>query len=149
MFFNHSSLYFFVICLLLQGCANQLQPKSDYAPPPGAMPVENSNQDTGYLEPTAGHKGDGIGAEVISSEVIGDEQEIEIMVPINPDLVDQIQVTSSTGDSVVLTREAQIVQNYENNSVGISIRIPKTDNLGFRLKLIDHPDDDWPPRRYQ
>lgn len=111
--------------------------------------MENSDLDTSYLNPVAGHKGNQLGAEVVSAETMGDELLIEIMVPINPDLVDQVHVTSSTGESVVLTREARIVQNYENNNVGISIRVPRSQNLGFQLKLVDHPNDDWPPVRHQ
>ena len=123
-------------------------------PPPGASPQEVGDVDTGELKATAGHQGDQLGARVISSREVGDEQHIEIEVPIDPESVDQVQVYSTesgTGSgSVVLTREAQIIQNYESNNVGISVRIPKSDNLGFRLKLIDHPDsDDWIPRRHQ
>ena len=137
------------ICLLLSGCASQLQPKSDYKPPAGAAAMENSALDTSYLKPVTGHKGDQLGAEVVSAETIGDELLIEILVPIDPDRVDQVHVTSETGNSVVLTREARILQNYESNNVGISIRIPKSENLGFRLKLVDHPDNNWPPLRHQ
>ena len=149
MVFNQSCCNVILICLLLQGCASQLQPKSDYKPPTGAALMENSQVDTSYLEPTVGNKGDLLGTEVIRSETIGDEQEIELAVPINPDLVDDVYVTSSSGDSVVLTREARIVQNYENNNVGITIRVPKSENLGFRFKLVDYPDNDWPPVRHQ
>lgn len=137
------------ICLLLAGCASQLQPRSDYLPPPNAAAMENGALDTSYLKPVTGHKGDQLGAEVISAETTGDELLIEILVPIDPDLVDQVEVTSSSGDSVILTREARIVQDYESNNVGITIRIPKSENLGFRLRLVDHPDNNWPPLRHQ
>ena len=138
-----------LICLLLQGCAGQMQPKSTYRPPPGAAPMENSSLDTGQLESTAGNKGDKIGAEVISSEVIDDEQLIEIRVPIDPDLVDRVYVTTPEGETVNQSREAQIIHNYETNNVGIWIRVPTKEKTGFRLKLIDEPDDVWPPMRQQ
>ena len=130
------------LCLLLQACASN-------PPPPGAMSMEKSNLDTGQLEPTIGHKGDKLGAEVVGSEDLGDEQLIEIRVPIDPALVDQVHVTTPDGQTVRQSREARIVENYENNHVGISVRIPKSDNMGFRLKLVDHPDNDWPPVRPQ
>jgi hypothetical protein len=123
-----------------------MQPKSTYRPPAGAAPMENKAVDTGQLEPTVGHKGDRIGAEVISSEVIGDEQLIEIRVPIDPDVVDQVYVTTPEGGPVNLSREAQI---NENNNVGIWIRVPTKEKFGFRLKLIDESDDVWPPVRQQ
>ena len=70
-------------------------------------------------------------------------------MPIQPDLVDQVQVLTSQGEPMPLSREARIVHNYETNNVGISVQVPKSENLGFRLKLIDHPDDEWPPLRQQ
>ncbi len=149
MNFNHPCRSLIAICLLLAGCASQLQPKSAYLPPPGAAVMENNALDTSYLKPVAGHRGDQLGAEVVSAETLGDELLIEILVPIDPDLVDQVQVTSEASGSVVLTREARIVQNYESNNVGITIRIPKSENMGFRLKLVDHPDNNWPPVRHQ
>ena len=48
-----------------------------------------------------------------------------------------------------LSSEARIVQDYETNNVGIWLRVPTKEKAGFRLKLIDHPDDDWPPVRQQ
>jgi len=147
-----SSRYYLVpilVGLLLQGCAGSLQPKSNYRPPAGATPMEKSAIDTGELEPRVGHKGDRLGAEVISTEVIGDEQLIEIRVPIDPDVVDQVYVTTPEGGMVRQSRDAQIIQNYENNNVGIWIRMPTREKTGFRLKLIDDSDDVWPPARQQ
>lgn len=138
-----------LVCLLLQGCAGQMQPKSTYRPPPGAAPMESGSLDTGLLESTAGTRGDKIGAEVISSEVTDDEQVIEIRVPIDPDLVDRVYVTTPDGQAVNQSREAQIIHNYETNNVGIWLRVPTKEKTGFRLKLIDEPDDVWPPMRQQ
>jgi hypothetical protein len=126
-----------------------MQPKSTYHPPAGAAPMENSAIDTGQLESTVGNKGDRLGAEVMSTEVIGDEQLIEIRVPIDPDLVDQVYVMTPEGGMVKQSRGAQIIQNYENNNVGIWIRVPTKEKTGFRLKLIDESDDVWPPVRQQ
>jgi hypothetical protein len=126
-----------------------MQPKSTYRPPPGASPTENGSLDTGQLEATAGNKGDQIGAEVISSELDGEEKVVQIRVPINPDLVDQVQVMTLDGSTVNQSREARIIHNYETNNVGIWIRVPTRDSVGFRLKLIDQSDDIWPPVRQQ
>ena len=139
----------FLAGLLLQGCASSMEPRSSYTPPPGAAPTENSSLDTGQLEPTVGHKGDQLGAEVISADDSGELRSLEINVPIQPDLVDQVQVLTSEGEPMPLSREAQIVHDYETNNVGISVQVPKSENMGFRLKLIDHPDDEWPPVRQQ
>jgi hypothetical protein len=135
--------------LLLQGCAGSMQPRSTYTPPPGAAPTEKGSLDTGQLEPTVGYKGDQLGAEVINSEVSGDMRSIEINVPIQPDLVDQIQVITESGEIIPLSREAQIINNYETNNVGITVQVPKSQSLGLRFRLIDHTDDEWPPRRQQ
>ena len=138
-----------LIGLLLQGCSSSMQPRSTYIPPPGAAPTEKGSLDTGLLEPTVGYKGDQLGAEVINSEVSGDMQSIEINVPIQPDLVDQVQVITESGEPIPLSREAQIINNYETNNVGITVQVPKSENLGLRFRLIDHADDDWPPMRQQ
>jgi len=111
--------------------------------------MENSDLDTGLLETTIGNKGNVIGAEVISSEVDGDGQLIEIRVPIDPRLVDEVYVMTPEGNSVHMTRGERILQNYEDNNVGIWIRLPSREKTGFRLKLIDYPDDTWPADRQQ
>ena len=138
-----------LIGLLLQGCAGSMQPRSTYIPPPGSAPTEKGSLDTGQLEPTVGYKGDQLGAEVVNTEVLGDMQSIEINVPIQPDLVDQIQVLTESGEPIPLSREAQIINNYETNNVGITVQVPKSESLGLRFRLIDHSDDDWPPTRQQ
>jgi hypothetical protein len=136
--------------LLLQGCAGSMEPRSTYKPPAGAAPTEKGSLDTGQLEPTVGYKGDQLGAEVVSTEVLGDTQTIEINVPIQPDLVDQVQVLSESGEEIPLSRDAQIIHNYETNNVGIIIRVPTEEKVGIRFRLIDHADDDdWPPMREQ
>jgi len=136
-------------CLLLAGCANSLKPRHSYAPPPGAAPTEYKSVETGELRATAGHKGSKLGAEVVSSETIGEDQLIEVSIPIDPDDVDQVYITSPSGEPFELSREAQIIQNYETNDVGIKFQVPKSKNLNFQLQLIDTRDDDWPPFREQ
>ena len=137
-------LYLVLVGLFLQGCASSgLQSQTKHRPPPGAELNEGGSLDSGLLEPTVGHKGDKLGAEVVNSEISGELQSIEINVPIEPDSVDQVQVLDASGEPLPMSREATIVHNYETNNVGISIQLPKSENTGFRLKLIDDPEEGW------
>ena len=137
-------LYLVLVGLFLQGCASSgLQSQTKHRPPPGAELNEGGSLDSGLLEPNVGHKGDKLGAEVVNSEIIGELQTIEIKVPIEPDSVDQVQVLDASGEPLPMSREATIVHNYETNNVGISIQLPKSENTGFRLKLIDEPEEGW------
>lgn len=136
-------------CLLLAGCASSLKPSYSYKPPPGTAPPELNTVETGELRATTGHKGDVIGAEIISTETIGEEQLIEVSVPIEPDQVDQVRILSPSGEPVELSREAEIIRKYETNDVGIRFQIPKNTNIKFQLQLMDTREDDWPPFREQ
>ena len=141
-----SILIFIALAFMLSGCGKQMQPTSTYKPPPGAAPTEEAVIDSGTMEPTVGHRDDQTGAEVMSSEDLGDELLLELRVPAEPDEVDRVYVTDPGGQN--LSREAQIIENYETGNVGINVKVPKSDT-GFQLKLIDHSDDDWPPFRQQ
>ena len=137
-------LYLVLVGLILQGCASSgLQSQTQFRPPPGAELNEGGSLDSGLLEPTVGHKGDKLGAEVVNSEISGELQSIEINVPVEPDSVDQVQVLDASGEPLPMSREATIIHNYETNNVGISIQLPKSENTGFRLKLIDKPEEGW------
>jgi hypothetical protein len=138
-----------LICLSLAGCASGLQPKSAYTPPRGAAPVEGRSVNTGELRAEPGARGDRLGAEVIDTKITGDLQSIEIRIPIPPDQVDQVEVIDSSGKSIRQSRQAEIIHSYETNNVGIKIEVPNSKNLGFRLQLIDRPEDEWPPLRQQ
>lgn len=138
-----------LFCLLLSACATRLEPRSTYTPPPGAAPMEMKTVDSDELRFERGSRGEKLGAEVVNSETEGDLQSIELRIPLPPKEVDQVEVMSPSGEPVRMTREAQIIHNYETNDVGIKFQIPKSENMGFRLKLIDHPDNDWPPMRQQ
>jgi len=149
MMFERNLFLSVLVGLLLQGCTGSLEPRSTYIPPAGAPPMEKGSLDTGKLEPTVGYKEDQLGAEVVDTEVLGDTRSVEIIVPIQPDLVDQIQVLTESGEPIPLSRDAQIIHNYETNNVGIIIRVPTDEKMGIRFRLIDHADDDWPPTRQQ
>jgi hypothetical protein len=139
----------FLPCLWLAGCAGSLEPKGTYRPPRGAAPMENSAVETGALQSKRGSKGDKIGAEIVGTEKLGDLQSIEIKVPMKAEEVDEVQVLDESGQEYRLTRDAEIIRNTQTGDVGIKIEVPNSNNLNFRLRLIDHPDDDWPPMRDQ
>jgi hypothetical protein len=137
-------LYLVLVGLFLQGCASSgLQTQTKNRPPPGSELNEGGSLDSGLLEPTVGPKDDKLGAEVVSSEISGEPQSIEVNVPVEPGSVDQVQVLDASGNPLPMSREATIVHNYETDNVGISIQLPKSEDTGFRLKLIDKPDDMW------
>jgi len=136
-------------CLWLAGCASSLEPKGAYAPPRGAAPMENKAVETGELQPERGARDEQTGAEIVDTESLGDLQSIEVKVPAKVDEVDEVQVIDSSGQQYRLTREAEIIQDTETGDVGIKFEVPKSKNLNFRLRLIDHPDDEWPPMRDQ
>ena len=146
---NRSLFLTLLACLLLQACAGGLEPQSDYTPPRGDAPMEEKSVDTGQLEATPGYRDEELGAEVIRYEEYDEYRTIELNVPIEPDQVDQVQVMTPSGEIIPQSRQAQIVHDYETNNVGIKVQVPNTDNLGFRLKLIDHTDEEWPPIRQQ
>lgn len=112
--------------------------------------MENKSVDTGELKAETGQRDDATGAEVVHTESLGDLQSVEVNVPIEPSEVDNVRILGADGDPVNMSREAEIVHDYETNNVGIKFDIPKTENLRFQLQLIDHPNDDaWPPIRQQ
>ena len=139
----------FLSCLWLAGCAGSLEPKGAYKPPRGAAPMENKAVETGELKAEPGARGDKIGAEIVNTESLGDLQSIEIKVPVKPEEVDEVQVIDSSGQQYRLTRDAEVIQDTETGDVGIKFEVPKSKNLNFKLRLIDHPDDEWPPMRDQ
>jgi hypothetical protein len=136
-----SFLFLALVALVSQGCAS-VHPRSNHSMPPGTALNLGSSTDTGLLEPNIGYRGDRLGAEVVNAEISGELQSIEINVPIEPDAVDRIQVMTQSGELLPLSRQATIVRNYETNNVGITIQLPKSENLRFRLKLIDDPRND-------
>jgi hypothetical protein len=141
MMSTRSLLFLVLVALVSQGCARVHTP-GNYPSPPGTSSSGMSSLDTGLLEPNVGFKGDRLGAEVVNAEISGELQSIEINVPIEPDAVDRIQVMTQSGELLPLSRQATIVRNYETNNVGITIQLPKSENLRFRLKLIDDPRND-------
>ena len=107
------------------------------------LPSMATGLDTGYLQATPGFKGDVIGAKVESVDTSPDGQfdTIAISVPLDPQQVDQVQVISGSGKIIKQPSAVEVVRDYENNKVEIRFLLSKQNNFGFKLKLIDLPDD--------
>ena len=98
--------------------------------------------ETSVLQRVAGFTDDKLGAEVIAvTPGEGDTEVVDIVIPVNPDDVDQVRVTKPDGTPFKKKRIVEISRDHENNEVGVVLRFNKKDRLGFRLKLIDLPDD--------
>jgi len=104
---------------------------------------ENGTLETGVLQNIVGFEGNLLGAEIIS--VVADEnsnlEKIEISVPVDPELVDKVIVKSASGVKVKLEEPADIYRDHENNKVGIILALPKKAKIGFKIMLIDLPDE--------
>lgn len=124
-------------CLMLQGCAKGYQSTPKTAPPPQIRIFE-----TGYLEATPGYRGNVLGAEIIDAVIDDEQQAIEINLPIDPGQVDQVRVISPSGEKLKQTKEAEILRNYETDTVGLKIFLPRRESPGFRLRLIDNVEVD-------
>ena len=126
---------------MLQGCAKgyQFTPKTPQqtVPPPQTRIFE-----TDYLEATPGYRGKLLGAEIIDAEIDDEQQIIEINLPIDPDQVDRVRVISPSGEKLKQTKEAEILRDYESDTVGLKIFLPRREGPGFRLRLIDNVEAD-------
>ena len=131
-----SALLPIVLMLSACGIAKNKEPDQLAAPPRMAM-------ETDLLTATPGYTGKILGAEVLASESgpLGEEQIIEINVPIDPDQVDRVEVISATGETIKQRRTAEILRNYENDNVGITLFLSREKNWRFKLKLIDNKED--------
>lgn len=134
-----------LICgLMLLGIASSGNSQdTNNASVPGLEDTNLKVLETDILQNVAGFKGGLLDAEVI--EIIdtddGQSQEINIVVPVDPAEVDRVQVLSPSGQPIKLKRPPQISMDHENNEVGIIVTLPKNKKLGFKLKLIDVPDE--------
>jgi hypothetical protein len=109
----------------------------DASDPAGARVIE-----TGILQNVPGFTGDVLGAEVIAiTTVENDIQVIDIVIPVNPDDVDQVRVLTPDGKPLKQRRAMEILMDHENNEIGVVLRLSKTDKLGFKFRLIDLPQD--------
>ncbi len=126
---------------LISGCQTQNTIIQDLnkLPPPEAPTLE-----TGILQGVDGYKGDLLGAEVVSiNQGENDAFEvIELSVPIDPEVVDQVTVVSPSGQLLEIDEPIEISPNWKKSSVGIILTLPKKKKPGFIIKLIDLPDDE-------
>jgi len=99
--------------------------------------------ETGVLQNIFGYQGDVLGAEVTSVTATADNtsEVIEISVPVDPELVDRVKVVTPSGKPVKLDSPLEISRDPENDKVGITLRLSKKYDLGFKIRLIDLPDD--------
>jgi len=95
------------------------------------------------LKNVTGYEGDVLGAEVVSVSPgsTNASEVIEIRVPVDPELADRITVITPAGKKVKLDKPMELSLDHENNQVGIILRLPKKNGLGFKIRLIDLPDE--------
>ena len=126
------------IFLILNACgtAKNMEPNQLAVPPRMAL-------QTDLLTARPGYTGKILGAEVLASEPgpLGEEQIIKINVPVDPEQVDRIEVISPSGETIKQRRTAEILRNYENDNVGITLYLSREKNWSFKLKLIDSNEE--------
>ena len=131
-------------CLMLQGLISGCQAQNTIIQDVNELPPEEApTLETGILQRVEGYKGDLLGAEVISITLAENDalEVIELSVPIDPEVVDQVTVVGPSGQLLELGEPIEISPNQEKSSVGIILTLPKKKKLGFKIKLIDLPDD--------
>ena len=106
-------------------------------------PADAKVLETDVLQSIAGFKGELLDAEVIAVTESDDGKfnTINIIVPVDPSEVDRVQVTSPSNKPLRLKRATEISMDHENNELGIVLTLPSSNKLGFKLKLIDLPDE--------
>jgi hypothetical protein len=112
---------------LISGCQaqNTIIQDVNELPPEGVPKLE-----TVILQRVEGYKGDLLGAEVISiTSAENDALEvIELSVPIDPEVVDQVTVVGPSGQLLELGEPIEISPNQEKSSAGIILTLPKKRN---------------------
>jgi len=109
------------------------------------LPICASGLDTGVPETPTGKRGD----EIIHRAPYDKYQSLDLNVPIEPVQADEVeevnqgQLEMPTGEPAQRSRQAGIVEDYESDDVGIKIKVPNSENTGFRFKLIDNTDEEW------
>ena len=125
---------------LISGCQTQNTIIQDLnkLPPPDALTLE-----TGILQRVEGFKGDLLGAEIVSINPAENDafEVINLSVPVDPEVVDQVTVVDPSGRLLELGEPIEISPNQDRSSVGIVLALPKRNRPGFIIRLIDLPDD--------
>lgn len=60
---------------------------------------------------------------------------------VNPDDVDQVRALAPDGKPLKQKEAMETILDHENGEVGFALKLPKTQEMGFKFKLIDLPDD--------
>lgn len=125
--------------ILISSCTSKYKNTSDNI----LFPPPNSFLETDLLESRPGFTGNVLGARVVESKIgpEGQQQIVNIELPVDPEKVDQVQVISESGQTLEQKRTAEILRNYENDNVGVIIYLSRQKNLSFRLRLIDNTGD--------
>lgn len=131
-------------CLMLQGLISGCQAQNSIIQDVNKLPpTEAPTLETDIIQRVDGYKGGVLGAEVVSiTPAENDSLEvIELSIPVDPEVVDQVTVVGPQGQLLELDEPIEISPNQEKGSVSIILTLPKKKKLGFKIKLIDLPDD--------
>lgn len=118
-------------CLMLQGLISGCQAQNTIIQDVNELPPEGVPKlETVILQRVEGYKGDLLGAEVISitSAETDALEVIELSVPIDPEVVDQVTVVGPSGQLLELGEPIEISPNQEKSSAGIILTLPKKRN---------------------
>lgn len=106
-----------------------------------ADPGERVERDSGLLQAEPGFRGDRLGVEVERvTETEDGRLEIDLHLPLQADMVDEVEVLGPRGRPLDLGKEPQIRPDDDERGVGLRLFVPKSSNLEFRLRLIDLPE---------
>ena len=99
--------------------------------------------ETGLLQNLAGYKDAVLGAHVISITAGEDgvSEVIEICMPVGQEQADRILVVSGSGKPLKLLTPMQISHDHESKKVGMILALPGETKQGFKIRLIDLPDE--------
>lgn len=131
-------------CLMLQGLISGCQAQNAIIQDVNKLPpTEAPTLETDIIQRVDGYKGGVLGAEVVSiTPAENDSLEvIELSIPVDPEVVDQVTVVGPQGQLLELDEPIEISPDQEKGSVNIILTLPKKKKLGFKIKLIDLPDD--------
>lgn len=119
------------VVLLASGCAST---------PDTSQRTERTSA---TLEAVPGFTGDKLGIEVEQVTPVegGKLQAIDLNLPMEPVMVDRVEVLTPEGKLIEQQREAEIVPETDERGVGLRIYLSKRKNWEFRLRLIDLPED--------
>ena len=110
----------------------------------GCQSAPNNPVETDVLRDQPGFVGSIIGAEVkdVYNSENGDYRVVDVEVP--EPYVDgrDIQVIDSDTTAKKLGARVELLNDYEGDKVGVRIRIPRNNNITFRLRFIDPDQQD-------